>query len=225
MQETGYGKILRERDGADNSKRSGNNARKRRNAAGNIKREDSVVNSKRKVMEVKNVQQDHSPKNAKVLPESSEKPVAHMMVDSMRNKLKITELLDISPRLKTPDVIEEMTRRIPRKSFMVYATSDSVRIELYDNGVFDYDSVSVVYNKQLVVYKQLLQTNKPISFYVKLDPDQRKNEMIFFADNLGLTPPNSALMIITDGDNKRTEVNVSSDLEHNAVIYFIKVKK
>ena len=225
MQETGYGKILRERDGADNSKRSGNNARKRRNAAGNIKREDSVVNSKRKVMEVKNVQQNHSPKIAKVLPESSEKPVAHMMVDSMRNKLKITELLDISPRLKTPDVIEEMTRRIPRKSFMVYATSDSVRIELYDNGVFDYDSVSVVYNKQLVVYKQLLQTNKPISFYVKLDPDQRKNEMIFFADNLGLTPPNSALMIITDGDNKRTEVNVSSDLEHNAVIYFIKVKK
>jgi len=49
--------------------------------------------------------------------------------------------------------------------------------------------------------------------------------MIFFAENLGLTPPNSALMIITDGDNKRTEVNVSSDLEHNAVIYFIKVKK
>jgi hypothetical protein len=49
--------------------------------------------------------------------------------------------------------------------------------------------------------------------------------MILFAENLGLTPPNSALMVITDGDKKRTEVNVTSDLEHNTVIYFIKVKR
>lgn len=162
---------------------------------------------------------------ARALPESPGKPVAHMTVDSMYNTMKITELLDVTLRLKKPDIIEEMTRRTPRKLFEVYSISDSAQVELYDNGVFDYDSVSVIYNKKLVVYKQLLQTNKPISFYVKLDPDQRKNEMIFFAENLGLTPPNSALMIITDGDNKRTEVNVSSDLEHNAVIYFIKVKK
>lgn len=162
---------------------------------------------------------------ARALPESPGKPVAHMTVDSMYNTMKITELLDVTLRLKKPDIIEEMTRRTPRKLFEVYSISDSAQVELYDNGVFDYDSVSVIYNKKLVVYKQLLQTNKSISFYVKLDPDQRKNEMIFFAENLGLTPPNSALMIITDGDNKRTEVNVSSDLEHNAVIYFIKVKK
>ena len=67
--------------------------------------------------------------------------------------------------LKKPDIIKEMTSRTPRKSFEVYSTSDSVRIELYDNGVFDYDSVSVIYNKQLVIYKKVLQTNKPISFY------------------------------------------------------------
>ncbi len=162
---------------------------------------------------------------ARALPQSPGKPVAHMTVDSMYNTMKITELLDVTLRLKKPDIIEEMTRRTPRKLFEVYSISDSAQVELYDNGVFDYDSVSVIYNKKLVIYKQLLQTNKPISFYVKLDSDQRKNEMIFFAENLGLTPPNSALMIITDGDNKRTEVNVSSDLEHNAVIYFIKVKK
>jgi hypothetical protein len=60
---------------------------------------------------------------------------------------------------------------------------------------------------------------------VKLDNDQSKNEMIFFAENLGLTPPNSALMVITDADNKRTEVSVSSDLYSNVVIYFIKLNK
>lgn len=153
------------------------------------------------------------------------KPVLRKKVDSLHTVMKIAELLDFTPRLKNVDVINEMTSRTPRKSVEVFTTSDSVKIELYDNGVFDNDSVSVIYNKQLTVYKQMLQTNKPIRFYVKLDPDLTKNEMIFFAENLGITPPNSALMIITDGDNKRTEVNVTSDLHNNAVIYFIKVKK
>lgn len=148
----------------------------------------------------------------------------NMRKDSLQT-MKITALLDFTPRLKKPSVIEQMTSRTPRRSFEVLTTSDSVKVELYDNGVFDEDSVSVIYNKELVVYKQLLQTNKPISFYVKLNADIRRNEMIFFAENLGLTPPNSALMIITDGEKKRTEINVSSDLEHNSVIYFIKVKK
>ncbi|MEO7531534.1 MAG: OmpA family protein, partial [Sediminibacterium sp.] len=157
--------------------------------------------------------------------ETVTKPVMRRTIDSLQTVIKIAQLIDLKPILKNPDVIKEMTSRTPRKSFEVFTTSDSVKIELYDNGVFDNDSVSVIYNKQLTVYKQMLLTNKPIRFWVKLDPDQAKNEMIFFAENLGITPPNSALMIITDGENKRTEINVSSDLQHNAVIYFIKVKK
>lgn len=144
--------------------------------------------------------------------------------DSLKH-LKIAALIDPLPRLKTPTLIDKMTSRTPKKSFEVYTTSDSVKVELYDNGVFDRDSVSVIFNKELVAYKEELHTNKPVTFYVKLSSDIRRNEMIFFAENLGLTPPNSALMILTDGENKRTEINVSSDLEHNAVIYFIKVKK
>ncbi|MES2371041.1 MAG: OmpA family protein [Bacteroidota bacterium] len=164
-------------------------------------------------------------KTVKPVQEIAAKPVVRKKADSLHTVMKIAELLDFTPRLKNADVINEMTSRTPRRSFEVFTTSDSVKIELYDNGVFDNDSVSVIYNKQLTVYKQMLLTNKPIRFYVKLDPDLTKNEMIFFAENLGITPPNSALMIITDGDNKRTEVSVTSDLHNNAVIYFIKVKK
>ena len=140
-------------------------------------------------------------------------------------KMQMIEMLDMTPRLKESDIINEMTKRIPKKPLQIYSTSDFVRIDLYDNGVFDYDTVSVIFNKQILVYKELLQVNKPISFFVKLDNDQSKNEMIFFAENLGLTPPNSALMVITDADNKRTEVSVSSDLYSNVVIYFIKLNK
>lgn len=139
-------------------------------------------------------------------------------------KIQVNRMLDFTPRVNT-GLVGEMTKRIPRKPLLLYSTSDSVRIDLYDNGVFDGDTVSVIYNKQLVSYKQLLLTNKPVTFYVKLKAEPAQNEMILFAENLGLTPPNSALMVITDGDKKRTEVNVTSDLEHNTVIYFIKVKR
>lgn len=156
--------------------------------------------------------------------EPFDKAVAKRNIEKLAHKIDIGSLVTLTPKLKSPDLIEEMTKRIPRKPLYIYSTSDSVKIDLYDNGVFDYDSVSVIYNKKLVIYKEMLQTTKPITFYVNLNADQTKNEMIFFAENLGITPPNSALMIITDG-NKRTEVNVTSDLDHNTVVYFIKVNK
>jgi hypothetical protein len=38
-----------------------------------------------------------------------------------------------------------------------------------------------------------------------------------FADNLGTIPPNTALMIVTDGD-KQHEIRLSSSFEKNATI-------
>lgn len=144
---------------------------------------------------------------------------------NQQQKLDISELLEFVPKVKANNLVDEMKMRIPSKPLFVYTTSDSVRVDLFDNGTFDYDSLSVIYNKEIVVYKQLLRTNKPVTFYVKLSSDQSKNEMIFFAESLGITPPNSALMVITDGANKRTEVNISSDFNFNTVVYFIKVNK
>lgn len=161
---------------------------------------------------------------------NKQKPVAEEKMGPKNNtaqqkKLDISDLLEFVPKVKASNLVDEMKMRIPSKPLFVYTTSDSVRIDLYDNGSFDYDSLSVIYNKEIVVYKQLLRTNKPVTFYVKLSSNQRENEMIFFAESLGITPPNSALMVITDGENKRTEVNISSDFNNNTVVYFIKVSK
>ncbi len=41
-----------------------------------------------------------------------------------------------------------------------------------------------------------------------------------YAENLGEIPPNTALMVITDGDS-RYEVNVSSDLQNSGSVHFI----
>ncbi|MBS1670415.1 MAG: hypothetical protein JST94_03035, partial [Bacteroidetes bacterium] len=73
-------------------------------------------------------------------------------------------------------------------------------------------------------HKQLLQPDKPVSFTASINSNSNNNILILFAENLGQQPPNSALVIITDATGKRTPLNLTSDLQHNAVIHFIKKK-
>ena len=52
---------------------------------------------------------------------------------------------------------------------------------------------------------------------------QKVNEISMFAENLGLIPPNTAMMVIDDGKNKY-ELSLSSSLQKNATVR-IKRKK
>ena len=100
--------------------------------------------------------------------------------------------------------------------------SDSLRIDIYDNGEIDGDMVSLFYNQQLILNNQKL-THKSIQLDVLLDTTKGVNEVSMFAENLGLIPPNTALMIIHDGKD-HYEVTLSSSLEKNATVR-IKRKK
>jgi hypothetical protein len=94
--------------------------------------------------------------------------------------------------------------------------SDSLKIDFYDNGEIDGDSISVFFNQQLMAFSQKLST-RSLHFNIALDPRKELNELSMFADNLGKIPPNTALMIITDGDKKH-EIRLSSNLEKNATV-------
>ena len=90
---------------------------------------------------------------------------------------------------------------------------------MYDNGDIDGDSVSLFYNgKLLLTHKRL--TDKPLSLTLDANTGDQANELTMYADNLGLIPPNTALMIITDGE-KRYEVRISSDLKKSGTIRFV----
>jgi hypothetical protein len=41
-----------------------------------------------------------------------------------------------------------------------------------------------------------------------------------YAENLGEIPPNTALMVVNDGE-KRYEVRISSDLKNSGTIHFV----
>jgi hypothetical protein len=98
----------------------------------------------------------------------------------------------------------------------IEVSSDSLTVDFYDNGEVDGDSISVFFNNQLLAFYQRLST-KSIHFDIVLDSTKDVNEISMFADNLGSIPPNTALMIVSDG-KKRHEVRMTSNLEKNAVL-------
>jgi hypothetical protein len=101
--------------------------------------------------------------------------------------------------------------------------SDSLKVDFYDNGEIDGDSISVFFNQQLLAFSQRLST-RSVHFDLVLDSTKEVNELAMFADNLGTIPPNTALMIVTDG-NKQYEIRLSSNLEKSAMIRIKRKKK
>jgi len=148
-------------------------------------------------------------------------------VEEDMTKEEILKSLDVLAKLKLEQerIVEYLTKRINKKPILIYVSSDSVSIEIYDNGIHDNDSVSVIYNKRIVVDKQELKVNKPIKFKLKVDKESKNNELVFVAENLGTEPPNTGVMFITEKSGRRQQVVLSTDMNHNEVIYFIRIEK
>lgn len=93
-----------------------------------------------------------------------------------------------------------------------------IKIDLYDNGTIDGDTVTVYHNNTLLVAHARL-SEKPISFSITIDAAHPHHELIMVADNLGSIPPNTSLMVVNTG-TKRYEVFISSSEQKNAKVIF-----
>ena len=100
--------------------------------------------------------------------------------------------------------------------------SSSIDLEFYDNGIIDYDSITVYFNDSIVIPKSML-SDRPLRTNIKLDSNRTFNEISMFANNVGLIPPNSAVLILYDG-RKRHEIQMVSDLKKSATIRVKKIK-
>jgi hypothetical protein len=121
---------------------------------------------------------------------------------------------------KAPSTITTGISRIDKRNKEIIKTievdSRSFRVDLYDNGQIDGDTISLYLNGKLMVSRQRLST-EPITLKVTMTDDD--NELIMYAENLGSIPPNTALMVVTVGD-KRYEVNISSSEKTNGAVRF-----
>ena len=97
--------------------------------------------------------------------------------------------------------------------------NETFTVDLYDNGEVDGDSVSLFYNGRLIISHKKL-SEKPITLTLDASTGNLINELTMYADNLGEIPPNTALMVVRDGD-KRYEVRISSDYKNSGTIHFV----
>jgi N-acetylmuramoyl-L-alanine amidase len=99
-------------------------------------------------------------------------------------------------------------------------TQPNFKVDLYDDGDIDGDIVSVYYNGKVLLDNVKL-SDQPLTLNLSIDPDKAENELLIYAENEGDIAPNTALMIVTEG-NTRTEVRITSDTKKNGVILFTK---
>jgi hypothetical protein len=118
-----------------------------------------------------------------------------------------------------PDLPPKLEQRKNELVKEIYVDTGNIRLDFYDNGQIDGDTISVyVDNMPIVSYRML--TAKPITTSVRIDLRRTIQEVIMVGENLGSIPPNTALMIITAGD-KRYQLYLTSDEKKNAMVRFI----
>ena len=140
--------------------------------------------------------------------EKSETVINETPIEEKR-EINSKTLIDKSPKLENRKKNVVKTIVIEQPTF---------RVDFYDNGEIDGDSITVFYNGRAVLSNKRL-SDKPISLTLTLDKNAAENEVVMYAENLGTIPPNTALMIVTDG-SRRYEVRMESDLGKSGSVIF-----
>ena len=112
-----------------------------------------------------------------------------------------------------------LTERKPELVREIKVDTGNIRLDFYDNGVVDGDTISIYVNDMPVVSRKILSA-KPVTTTVRVDLQRNVQEVIMVGENMGSIPPNTALMIINAGD-KRYQLYLTSDEKKNALVRFI----
>jgi len=100
----------------------------------------------------------------------------------------------------------------------IEVVQDSITVLLYDNGIIDGDSITLLLDDQVLLIHQLL-ARTPLQLRIPVSRDKESHELTMYAENLGSIPPNTAYMVIMDGTVKY-EVYISSSKKSNGVVLF-----
>lgn len=147
-------------------------------------------------------------------------PVSPAPIVAKKDTLALTAPVMVSPIRN--EELAQMNARTKEIAQFLEVENDVIRLEMYDNGQIDGDSVSLFLNNQLLLDKCMLDI-VPQKANIRIDTSLPYNELSMFAHNLGNFPPNSALLVIWDG-KKRYEIFLNSDLNKTATLRIRKKK-
>jgi hypothetical protein len=151
------------------------------------------------------------------IPRQKEVPAAQVIKPKADTISKTISVVKQSQKIFPPPPLVLKTREnaLVKK---IETEASEIKIELYDNGEIDGDTVSIYHNNTLIRSHMRL-SQKPIPISISVNPSQPHHEIIMVAENLGSIPPNTSVMIISTAGN-RYEVFISSSEQKNAKVVF-----
>lgn len=142
---------------------------------------------------------------------------------TMDNKSTCPPGTIVMTRIQKPAFKPELPNAlIERKNELVkeiYVDTGTIKLDFYDNGQIDGDTISVYLNNTPVLSRKML-TAKPLTLFLTIDLKKPQQEVIMVGENQGSIPPNTALMII-NANEKRYQLFLTSDEKKNALVRFI----
>jgi hypothetical protein len=115
-----------------------------------------------------------------------------------------------------PEPLKDRKNELVRE---IFVDTGAIRLDFYDNGQIDGDTISVYVDNVAVVSHKLL-TAKPVTITLQIDPSKPLQEVVMVGENLGSIPPNTALMIVNTG-KKRYQLYLTSDDKKNSLVRFV----
>jgi hypothetical protein len=128
-------------------------------------------------------------------------------------KTAVPEIKKSVATVVTPKVL------VQRENFLIkriITSEPNIKVELFDNGTIDNDTISLYHNNEQVIKKGKLNY-QPLTYSFNCGSEPINHELILVAENLGEIPPNTAIMVVTIG-KKRQEIFLTSDEKKNAKI-------
>lgn len=105
----------------------------------------------------------------------------------------------------------------PKKVTEIDVYNADLQIQLLDYMKPDNDTVSVYLNRKILV-KNIQISKRPALIKFSIDKRIVVHELLLYAENLGLIPPNTSELILIDGETKH-RVMIVSDKQKTAAIY------
>jgi hypothetical protein len=165
--------------------------------------------------------------NNKSSPENINTAIQNVQINSIQDEPVMEEAIlnepeDIETEIRikqgngfqtVPWALVARENRLAKK---ITTSSKQFSIDLYDNGTIDNDTIIVYDNKKLLISKKRL-SYKAIHLEFTLSEVINEHEIIIVAHNMGTVPPNTALLVLKDGD-RRQELFITSTNKMNAKI-------
>lgn len=131
--------------------------------------------------------------------------------------IKSEPILTLSESPASMDFSAGFLETAPKKVTEIIVHNPDLQIQLLDYLKVDNDTVSVFLNRSILA-KNVRISKRPSLINFKIDTRIELHEVLLYAENLGLVPPNTSELVLIDGED-RHRVMIVSDKQKTAAVY------